>query len=53
MTDSAGPKGRSVKTEAERAERLEDRARKIAAEAKAEQDALDAAVRRSIKLHGA
>lgn len=53
MMDRASLRGRSAESDAERAARLEEKARKISADGKAEQDAMDAAVRRSIKLHGA
>jgi hypothetical protein len=45
-------KPRRVETSEERAARLEEEARKALNRALAEQDAMDAMIRRSIQLHG-
>ena len=47
------PKGRKLETEEERNERLKRNAQKLNDAGAAEEDALDAMVRKSIKLHGA
>ena len=46
-------KSRRLESDIERADRLKDLAGKAAADALAEEAALDAAVRRSIAIHGA
>ncbi len=47
------PKGRKLQTEEERNERLKRNTEKLHGAEAAEEDALDAMVRKSIKLHGA
>lgn len=47
------PKGRKLETEEERNERLKRNAEKLHDAGAAEEDALDAMVRKSIRLHGA
>ena len=51
--ENFAPKPRRIETEDERAARREELATVAASAAKAEEDAMDAAVRRSIALHGA
>ena len=51
--ETPAPKSRRVTSDSERADRLEEQALNAIAAAQAEEDALDAAVRRSIALHGA
>lgn len=51
--ENFAPKPRRTRSERERADQLEEQALTAAAAAQAEELALDAAVRRSIKLHGA
>jgi len=46
-------KPRRVESEPERTQRLDDLARKAAEDARAEDAAMDAAIRRSIAIHGA
>jgi len=53
VMETPAPKSRRVTSDSERADRLEEQALNAIAAAQAEEDALDAAVRRSIALHGA
>ena len=53
LTGLSVPKGRKLETEEERNERLKRNAQKLNDAGAAEEDALDAMVRKSIKLHGA
>jgi hypothetical protein len=53
MITLTSSKARRVESETERADRLQELSRKAAQEALAEEAAMDAAVRRSIALHGA